>query len=443
MLTVRRRPRTLRDYVRAGQAQAIQPTTSSGWTRYGAGREFLLAGEPSNTLGVGSLLRYAAGTTDWQSGTVALRFVPNWAANDGVIHGLFCLSATNDTTYRLVLQKTAANVWSLYYNSGGKSVNSPNLNFAAGTLHRLIGRWSATAIDLNYDGTNATQVATGTTLTGFQSLMPGAYHSGVQQASGYVGPVVVSPTRKSDAWVTAITADSGAAFSDPARLFRDFMSVGDIIMPLGNDSVAYTKVVGFSPFDLIERVLVCEGDSLTAGNHNVVGERYPDIMAASLGTSWGVFNVGAGSQTITTMITDAAAQVDARFDNGYLSNIVVIWAGINDIVAGESAADLHAEIQTYCAARRAVGWKVVVCTVTPAANCPDAKETVRTDLNTLLRANYETYADALADIGGDADLGDWADRLNTTYYQADATHFTLAGNTKVASIIQTAIESIL
>jgi hypothetical protein len=57
----------------------------------------------------------------------------------------------------------------------------------------------------------------------------------------YIGPVLISPTRKSDTWTAAIQANSGAAFSDPVRLYREFMAAGDMLLPLVSDSVGYVE----------------------------------------------------------------------------------------------------------------------------------------------------------------------------------------------------------
>lgn len=62
-------------------------------------------------------------------------------------------------------------------------------------------------------------------------------------ATGSTRNTIVSPSAKSDSWVTAILANSGAAFNDPMRLWRDFMEPGDVLFPLTEDSVGYQKIV--------------------------------------------------------------------------------------------------------------------------------------------------------------------------------------------------------
>ena len=57
----------------------------------------------------------------------------------------------------------------------------------------------------------------------------------------------------------------------------------------------------------------------------------------------------------------------------------------------------------------------------------------------LIRANWATYADALADLGANANLQNSA---NLTYFNADGVHLTDAGYAVVTSIIDAAIASI-
>ena len=57
--------------------------------------------------------------------------------------------------------------------------------------------------------------------------------------TGYVGPLVLSPTDKGATWATSISA---AGFSNPADLVKNYMAVGDYIVPLNGSCTTYLKV---------------------------------------------------------------------------------------------------------------------------------------------------------------------------------------------------------
>jgi hypothetical protein len=113
--------------------------------------------------------------------------------------------------------------------------------WAAGTGHTVVARpdWNGT-LDGNVDGVDITQQnAAPVDPPALSSIHIGGTNG---TAYAYIGPVLVSSVRKSQAWVDAIQANGGAAYSDPMRLVRDFMAVGDGIAPLNGDSVMYVKV---------------------------------------------------------------------------------------------------------------------------------------------------------------------------------------------------------
>jgi lysophospholipase L1-like esterase len=82
---------------------------------------------------------------------------------------------------------------------------------------------------------------------------------------------------------------------------------------------------------------------------------------------------------------------------------------------------------------------VVVCTMLPRTGT-DAE---RAAYNTAIRANWATYADALADPAADARIGDNGDNADLTYYDADAVHLNDAGYAIAAAIIEPQILALL
>ena len=101
-------------------------------------------------------------------------------------------------------------------------------------------------------------------------------------------------------------------------------------------------------------------------------------------------------------------------------------------------------MQTYCLARKATGWKIVVCTMLPRQyTTSSANETVRQTLNTWVRANYASFADVLCDVGNDPNIGQAQQDANTTYFSADRIHCTPAGYGIVSNYVNAAITKAL
>lgn len=105
-----------------------------------------------------------------------------------------------------------------------------------GTVRTVVDRWDTTSTDLNLDGTDAAQEVSSVTVPAGVAVRNNQPMDG-----GYLGPVIVSNERKSDAWVDAIQANLGAAFSDLNRLYREFMSKGDLLIPLRSNGIGWVK----------------------------------------------------------------------------------------------------------------------------------------------------------------------------------------------------------
>lgn len=106
------------------------------------------------------------------------------------------------------------------------------------------------------------------------------------------------------------------------------------------------------------------------------------------------------------MNATAAAEVDPSYQPGA---ICVLLGGLNDAYASYTAGEIHAQIETFCAARQAVGWEVIVCTY------PNG-ESVMPALNDSIRANWSGYADALADLGAAPYIGEDANHADPVYW---------------------------
>lgn len=186
-------------------------------------------------------------------------------------------------------------------------------------------------------------------------------------------------------------------------------------------------------------LVLFDGDSRTNSD-------YPGscmAVAAVAAKRYGWRNFAVDGATLTNMIADQATQVLSNYRAGLGNHIVVVWGGINDAAGGANAATIHGRIQTYCQAARAAGFRVVVCTEidgqSAGLNAVAWHGTIWPALNTLIRANYASYADGLADLGANASLQDATDG---TFFEADAVHPNATGIQVVKGVVATAVAGI-
>lgn len=175
--------------------------------------------------------------------------------------------------------------------------------------------------------------------------------------------------------------------------------------------------------------IIFVGDSLTNGtgsqpfNNFPYSNDYPSRVAGSLQSSGLYVNAGVGGQTAYAMLADAVTVVDPFFNDAY-NNVVCFHGGTNDIFYGANDITTYARIVSYCQQRQANGWKVIVGTITPRSDpgVPANQDTYRLSVNAMIRANWRTFADGIADIGADPNMGILGDETNTQYYNGDLVH---------------------
>jgi lysophospholipase L1-like esterase len=181
---------------------------------------------------------------------------------------------------------------------------------------------------------------------------------------------------------------------------------------------------------------IFDGDSLTFGYASTAGNDYPSLVMALLGSNPYHLktNDGLNGDTLANMAAAAPAGIDLLYDPHQYKNVVCIWGGTNDLFAGASAATVYGNIVDYGTGRRAVGFQVVVFTITPRNNFDAGMEANRLTINTNIRTNWATFADALVDVAADGRIGDAGDEDNLTYYDADGTHLNDTGYAIVAGL---------
>lgn len=175
-----------------------------------------------------------------------------------------------------------------------------------------------------------------------------------------------------------------------------------------------------------------EGDSITTGSGASNGG-YGQLYANTGPNASALIN--AVSASTTTTLASRATALDARLVAPARRHILTVLIGLNDfVVLGSSTATFLTALTSYCDARRAAGWYVVLCTLLPASDV-GFNGTWRNDANTGIRAMLGAHADAICDFAAHPIMGvDGAD-TDTDLYDVIGEHPTDLGHTYLAEVM--------
>lgn len=194
------------------------------------------------------------------------------------------------------------------------------------------------------------------------------------------------------------------------------------------------------------RRVIFKGDSITAASAptSLYFDGYAKQATSLLSQPCAVYNVSGGGQQIQNEVGFYAAQTGLLLGQYPTdSRVVLLFLGTNDLtIGGRTAAQIYADIQTYAGLVRGSGGKVIVSTILPNVGWDGTQQTTRTDLNTLVRTNWASFADGLADFGADATMGPQAAAANTALYP-DGLHPSRLGHSYLAPIAAAAINALL
>lgn len=130
------------------------------------------------------------------------------------------------------------------------------------------------------------------------------------------------------------------------------------------------------------------------------------------------------------------SRIDGYYYADFPYNIAILWAGTNDYWQnGRTAAQIMSDIETWCLARREVGFKTIVLTLHPENDA--GYMAMRAEFNASLLANHD-FCDAVADTSGETRL----DPLNPIYY-ADHIHLTQAGYELISPFVDVVINGLI
>lgn len=171
------------------------------------------------------------------------------------------------------------------------------------------------------------------------------------------------------------------------------------------------------------------------------GNNLPSLLAASLGATARVRTDAYPGRTAVQIFNESQA-FSALTLTTSPKTISVVWELTNSMATQGSVYSAYEDYVRVCRAKRANGGLVVAATCLYRGDTGNnAKNTAYTNaVNALVRANWSTFADGLADVAADARMQDYN---NTTYFAADKIHLTDAGYVVAESIFRPVILALL
>jgi lysophospholipase L1-like esterase len=209
-----------------------------------------------------------------------------------------------------------------------------------------------------------------------------------------------------------------------------------------------------SLFPLTYPLVVFWGNSITVGvgHSSLVApadatKTYPYKCMGGLTNPFGYLIPAVSTRSSEQLDTAFAAGIDAHYNAGRAKQVVIAMEIINSVANGDTGAQAYAALKSFCTARKAAGWSVLVCT---AINTTDVTQAGIDAANTLLRADFDaataqtrvfgphagvTWADYLVDMNA---IPEMVNPNDATYY-ADGTHPTEAGYTVMGTLAKNAL----
>ena len=191
--------------------------------------------------------------------------------------------------------------------------------------------------------------------------------------------------------------------------------------------------------------IVFFGDSITAGSNGPALVWFGFAkMATRYLPSRHMYALGQGGTQVNVRLPFYANETGAILAQYSDTRVVLVAIGTNDLTIGaRTAAQIYADLQTYCGNVRTSGGKVVIATILPNNAWTAGQQTTRTTVNTNIQTNWATFADGLCDFAADATMGPQAAAANTALY-SDGLHPTRFGHvTYLAPIVQAALSALI
>jgi hypothetical protein len=180
-------------------------------------------------------------------------------------------------------------------------------------------------------------------------------------------------------------------------------------------------------------------------------DSYPGQVIRMLApTTYDYALVGLSHITTATLASQAPKTVDPLRGPARSKNIVVMWEGEEELYNGADPETAYANLAEFCTARKAAGWQVVIVTLLPrpvdAVDIYPTRahyEADRQTINARLRANWSQYADALADVASNPQIGPVETLSNGAVYHIEDFRglyvLTIMGRRIAAQVVKNAI----
>lgn len=182
------------------------------------------------------------------------------------------------------------------------------------------------------------------------------------------------------------------------------------------------------------------GDSLTLGWLATHPYDFYVTLPTYNGIAFNKTNLGVNSRTLKDAIRGAYTDINPLYANKSGMNAIVCWLGTNDIILdGDTPSQAFSTQQEFGRRQRAKGYKFIVATMISRNGADAAKNT----FNALIRAHWAEFADGIADLAANVNLGADGAYANATYFNADGIHLTDAGQALVGAIVQAALIEVI
>lgn len=221
--------------------------------------------------------------------------------------------------------------------------------------------------------------------------------------------------------------------------------------------------------------IIFDGNSRTDGyGATAPGNAYPNLIGVDLPAGWSYLKRAVGGRDLSQAIIDATGVndhaapwegedctearpgVDPFYDADLDWNVVVIWEGLLEAThnPGITGQQIHDRLRDYCLARRAAGFKVLVCTEIPSANDNGGCYAPIKASNVILRRRWSEYADGICDLAADPRFNYTGAENDRTYWGSpvlgggpptswDGWHMGDAGYAVIAELVGAALPSVL
>lgn len=242
--------------------------------------------------------------------------------------------------------------------------------------------------------------------------------------------ITITNSQQSSAALWLGAASNGAAAQVSCVIaYREALS-DDVVIQIRNQLIR--RYFGRDSINLS-----CCGDSITAGF--IAGSiPYPVLMEPVAGFHHIVENFGVSGDSIAQQASRAPTGADVQHAQSGGRSVFVGFVGSNDINVGTSGTSAYNQYRDFFLARPHRRKVAVTMLKRVEFNQFPAREAERQIYNSLLRANWQTFADALADVDANPLL---QDPTNTTYFP-DGVHPGTVGNQEMANIIGAAVASL-